>query len=129
MATAKLSPTAPTRWPLAAISIPELSMATWPCGSQRTAKISAGSAAIARSTSIRSLDGALMGTIVPRRPTGGASEAADCSGPAPATDAGHQSDEPQHQEHRGDDPQNVHREADAGEHEDEEKEKDEDEHA
>jgi len=55
MCTTKLSPTAATGSPSALISIPELSMATWPCGSHSTLKTADGSAAIVRWTSIRSL--------------------------------------------------------------------------
>ena len=42
MCTTKVSPTAVTGSPVAAISIPELSIATWPCGSHSTAKIVGG---------------------------------------------------------------------------------------
>src|ERR671922_651601 len=55
MWTTNVSPAADTGSPSAAISIPELSIATWPCGSHSTRKIAAGSAAIARCTSIRSI--------------------------------------------------------------------------
>ena len=46
--------------PVEAISMPELSMATCPCGSVSTSKIAAGLAAIARSTSIRSTMSAII---------------------------------------------------------------------
>ena len=55
MCTTKLSPTAVTGSPSADCSMPELSIATCPCGSRSTAKIAAGSASIVRWTSIRSL--------------------------------------------------------------------------
>src|SRR5690348_10460635 len=54
MCTTKVSPALATMSPLAAISIPELSMATCPCGSVSTAKISPADAATARCTSSRS---------------------------------------------------------------------------
>ena len=62
MWTTKVSPTAVTGGPLASISIPELSMATCPCGSHRTRNMADGSAGIVRSTSIRSV---LMSGILP----------------------------------------------------------------
>src|SRR5260221_422729 len=55
MCTTKLSPVAVTGSPSASISIPELSMATCPCGSHSTRKMAEGSASIVRWTSIRSL--------------------------------------------------------------------------
>src|SRR5271170_1070715 len=55
MCTTKLSPTPVTGLPSALISIPELSMATCPCGSHSTRKTADGSASIVRWTSIRSL--------------------------------------------------------------------------
>src|SRR6266700_1999466 len=55
MCTTKLSPTAATGSPVALISIPELSIATCPCGSHSSRKIVAWSAAIVRWTSSRSL--------------------------------------------------------------------------
>src|SRR6266700_7916957 len=54
MWTTKLSPTAVTGSPVAPISRPELSMATCPCGSHSTRKITAGSASINRWISSRS---------------------------------------------------------------------------
>src|SRR5437773_2287820 len=54
MCTTKVSPTLATMSPLEAISMPELSMATWPRGSVSTAKISPAGAATARCTSSRS---------------------------------------------------------------------------
>ena len=48
MCTTNVSPTAVTRSPVASISIPELSMATWPWGSVSTPKTAAGSATMAR---------------------------------------------------------------------------------
>ena len=54
MCTTKVSPTLATMSPLAAINMPELSMATWPWGSLSTAKISPAGAATARCTSSRS---------------------------------------------------------------------------
>ena len=56
------SPTAPAGSPVAAWSIPEESMATWPCGSDSTAKIAEASAGIRRCTSKRST--ALVGSAV-----------------------------------------------------------------
>src|ERR1039458_2748669 len=44
-----------TALPEASMSIPELSITTWPFGSQSNRKIAAGSAAMVRCTSIRSL--------------------------------------------------------------------------
>src|SRR4051794_22610014 len=58
MCTTNVSPTAVAGSPVALINMPELSIATWPFGSDTTRKMSAGSAAIARSTSIRSAIGA-----------------------------------------------------------------------
>src|SRR4051794_31371380 len=55
MCTTNVSPTALAGSPVASISIPELSIATWPWGSDTTRKMAAGSAAIARCTSIRSV--------------------------------------------------------------------------
>src|SRR5215471_13922060 len=55
MCTTKVSPTLATGSPVASISIPELSMATCPCGSVSTAKIAAGSAGMIRCTSMRSV--------------------------------------------------------------------------
>jgi hypothetical protein len=54
MCTTKVSPTVATMSPLAAINMPELSMATCPRGSVSTAKISPADAATARCTSSRS---------------------------------------------------------------------------
>src|SRR5215471_19116011 len=54
MCTTKVSPSLATASPLEAISMPELSMATWPRGSVSTAKISPAGAATARCTSSRS---------------------------------------------------------------------------
>src|SRR5215469_16723878 len=54
MCTTNLSPTALTGSPVASCSIPELSIATCPCGSHSTRKISAASASISRWTSFRS---------------------------------------------------------------------------
>src|SRR5262245_2215350 len=71
MCITKLSPTALTGAPDAAISMPVASIATCPFGSRSTAKIAAGSAAIARETSIRSEDccavmaGALLSRLEP----------------------------------------------------------------
>src|ERR1039457_4145129 len=56
MCTTKLSPTAATGSPVASISIPELSIATCPCGSHSSPKMAAGSAAMVRWPSIRSVD-------------------------------------------------------------------------
>ena len=53
MWTTNRSPTAVTGSPVAAISMPEASIDTCPSGSVRTPKIVAGSAAIARLTSMR----------------------------------------------------------------------------
>src|SRR3954451_12356690 len=55
MCTTKVSPTPDTGSPVASISMPELSMSTWPCGSHSTRKMVAGSAAIVRWTSMRSV--------------------------------------------------------------------------
>src|SRR4051812_15172838 len=55
MCTTKRSPTACTGSPVASISMPELSIVTCPRGSQSTAKICAGGAAIVRWTSSRSV--------------------------------------------------------------------------
>ena len=49
MCTTKVSPAALTGSPDASWSIPDESIATWPCGSQSTAKMSAAGAAITRS--------------------------------------------------------------------------------
>src|SRR4030081_1617008 len=57
MCTTKLSPTALAGSPSASCSMPEASIATWPCGSQRTAKMSADGAAMVRWTSMRSVIG------------------------------------------------------------------------
>src|SRR6516165_8643267 len=54
MWTTNVSPVLATMSPLADISMPELSMATWPRGSVSTAKISPAEAATARCTSSRS---------------------------------------------------------------------------
>src|SRR5260370_38096261 len=54
MWTVKLSLTAALGAPVALISIPELSIATCPCGCHRSRKTAEGSAAIVRWTSIRS---------------------------------------------------------------------------
>src|SRR6266581_3008977 len=54
MWTTKVSPTAVTGSPVAPISMPELSIATCPCGSHSTRKIAPGPASIIRWTSIRS---------------------------------------------------------------------------
>src|SRR3954470_754305 len=54
MCTTNVSPTPPTAAPSASISMPELSMATCPMGSQSTEKMVAASAAIGRWTSKRS---------------------------------------------------------------------------
>src|SRR6478735_529475 len=62
MCTTKLSPTAWAGAPSASCNMPEASMATWPWGSQRTAKISAAGAAMVRWTSIRSV----IGRVEPR---------------------------------------------------------------
>src|SRR5579863_1962544 len=69
MCTTKLSPTPVTGSPVAAMSIPELSMVTWPLGSHRSRKIVAGSAPTVRWTSNRSV---VM--------------AASCHGPGPLWD-------------------------------------------
>src|SRR5687768_1163148 len=54
MCTTKLSPSAVTGSPEASINMPELSIATCPCGSHSTRKIDAASAGINRWTSNRS---------------------------------------------------------------------------
>src|SRR5439155_15405820 len=51
----KVSPTAAAGSPVEDCNMPELSIATWPFGSARIAKIVDGSAAITRSTCMRSL--------------------------------------------------------------------------
>src|SRR6266487_1033350 len=55
MWTTKVSPAAVTGSPVASISMPVLSMATCPCGSQSTRKTASGAASIVRATSSRSL--------------------------------------------------------------------------
>ena len=50
-----VSPTADAGSPVALISIPDASIATWPSGSRRTAKIADGSALMVRCTSMRSV--------------------------------------------------------------------------
>src|SRR3954447_14965901 len=55
MWTTNVSPTAPARSPVAPINMPEASMATWPAGSLTSVKTVAGSAAMGRSTSNRSV--------------------------------------------------------------------------
>ncbi len=55
MWTTKVSPAAVTGSPVASISMPVLSMATCPCGSQSTRKTASGAASIVRVTSSRSL--------------------------------------------------------------------------
>src|SRR5581483_8135026 len=57
MWTTNVSSTALTGSPVASISMPLLSIRTCPCGSRRTAKMAAGSAAMARWTSMRSVIG------------------------------------------------------------------------
>src|ERR1700761_2952052 len=54
MCTTKLSPGADTGSPSASINIPELSIATCPCGSHSTRKMAAGLAGMIRCTSSRS---------------------------------------------------------------------------
>ncbi len=54
MCTTKVSPTAVTGSPVADISMPELSIVTWPSGSLSTRKIAAGSALMVRCISMRS---------------------------------------------------------------------------
>ena len=71
MCTTKLSPTPVTASPVADISIPELSIATCPLGSHNTVKIAPGSAAIVRSTSMRSaVIGSSVMSAVCHRPVG-----------------------------------------------------------
>jgi len=69
MCTRKLSPAADTGSPSASISIPELSIATCPCGSHSTLKIAAGLAGMIRCTSSRSVATGLTPDCATSRPT------------------------------------------------------------